>query len=279
MTMTKRSVPPSRFLYNGSAFAFGGQIRRPYDEVVETQAATVLPAVGGYGRARVEDFQFRDLVSFRSAHSVVTGNESTVDGRRVFNTLVTVTLEDLNISDLITADRVVARLVSEKPEGEDELPINPVGSYISNLRIAGTRIQSPRLRRLFDKKTLHALSEGREGASPVDTSGHALKMPPLGRRKPAHKGAPGSFDEHEILTSIFDRPKSLPPGCQAEVDSHGEPVPPWGLHIPGFGTVYLGEFLITRYSRRLTMIRVKMGSPVEGDMEFGNTQGNGSTYP
>ena len=51
------------------------------------------------------------------------------------------------------------------------------------------------------------------------------------------------------------------------------------IHVPHFGTVYLAEFLITPYSRSITMLQVQLGSSVEGRVASGGGTGNGQPYP
>lgn len=269
----------ARFLYHASALALGGQIRRPWDEPLESQAATVLPTEGGAGRAEVRDFEYRGLISLRRATSTVMGNESRRDGRRVFNTLATTVLEGLDIAGIVTAERIVARLVSEKVEGGDEIPIQPVGSYFEGLRIAGTPVDPKPWNPVYDSASLEALHSAQRGG-PVDAEGNELRLPPdLSPRKPAGGGAPSHFEDHQIVTSLFQRPSVLPAGCRTDAKLEEGQIPPWAIHVPGFGTVYLGELLISRYSRRLNMLRIEMGSPVEGSLVGGGTEGNGSTYP
>ena len=274
--MSLQSDLEERFLYRGNAFAIGGYMTRPYAETIETEASSILSMVGGSAQASVEDYRYRDLISFRSAHSKVVGNVDIVDGRRVYNTLATVSLEDLNIADLITADRVVARLVSEKPEGEPELPMLPVGSYITNLRIAGQPIRLREQEPIFDAPTLHHLAErGETGLQGI--TGETLKVPHL---PPSHvEGEGRHYEDHRVLTSLYRLPTDLPSGCSTGKTPDGAAIYPWGIHIQGFGTVYFGEMLITRFSRRLNMIRLKMGSPEEGEVILIGTEGNGTTYP
>src|SRR5205807_138994 len=38
------------------------------------------------------------------------------------------------------------------------------------------------------------------------------------------------------------------------------------IYIPGFGVIHLAELLIERHSRRLNMLRISMGSPIEGSL-------------
>jgi hypothetical protein len=257
-----------RFLHHANAVAFAGSIRRPFNEIIESQASSVLSINGGFGSARVENFRFRELASFRSASSTVAGNVSKSDGGNdVENGLATATVEGLNIGGVVTADVVVGRLVSRHAGRPDALPMLPVGSYFTNLRIAGFRIDPQPHDILFQSATLGEMDDAckkKPRRLPVDSGGQPIEID--------HPTKPGS-PEPRVLTSLFERPSTLPPGCFAK-ERHG-----WGIVVPGFGTVFLGEFLITRSSRRLTMIRVEMGSPVEGEFVSNVLEGNGSTYP
>jgi hypothetical protein len=51
------------------------------------------------------------------------------------------------------------------------------------------------------------------------------------------------------------------------------------IRVPTVGTIYLGEVLVSQYARRLTMVRVELGSPVGGRLEVASGEINGSTYP
>ena len=64
----------------------------------------------------------------------------------------------------------------------------------------------------------------------------------------------------------------LPKGADVSEDSH---VIVW----PDFGKVVLGEMLIAHFNRRLTMMRLELGSPLEGSMEAIDVQTGGQTLP
>ncbi len=52
-----------------------------------------------------------------------------------------------------------------------------------------------------------------------------------------------------------------------------------GVIVPDFGTVYFGEILMSPESRRVTMVRVKFGSPVGGYYACSEYDQNGGWYP
>ncbi len=247
-----------RFLYNGSALALGGSVTRPYCDIIAPQASMVLPISGGHGSVCVDDFRFRDLISFKRAVSTTSGSHADeAGGNRIYNTLVTTTIEGLNIRNVVTADRVVGKLVSEH-SGDGEVPLHVVGTHFDNLRIAGEAVEPRAIAALFagdTVETLHAMCKKHKAPFGLDGK-------PINFEKIPAKG---------VLVSLFERPATLPAGCSAEGT--------WGIKVPGFGTVYLGELFVTRGARSLTMIRIEMGSPEQGDVDAGIVRGNGSTYP
>lgn len=127
-----------RFLYHAEAVGATGSITLPFQETMEIQAASALPLNGGHGSARVENFHHRNIFSFRSAESQVVGSYSAKD--KAHGTLSTVTVEGLNILDVVTCDRLVARLTSKHSDDGGEASFIPLGSRFENLRIAGHKI-------------------------------------------------------------------------------------------------------------------------------------------
>jgi len=51
------------------------------------------------------------------------------------------------------------------------------------------------------------------------------------------------------------------------------------IRVPMVGTLFLGEVIVSEYARRLTMLRLQMGSPVEGVLEACSGEVDGSTFP
>jgi len=124
-----------RFLFHGSAIALQGHIRAPFDEIIPIQAASALPPSGGYGSARVDNYRFREILSCTAAYSQVAGSKSATGS---FDAVATVTLENFNLLNVVTADRIVARIASKHPDDPEVEPsVILLGSYFENLRIAG----------------------------------------------------------------------------------------------------------------------------------------------
>jgi len=246
----------STFGFRASASALGGMFTRPFHEPLQVQAATNLPSVGGYGSARVENFRFHELVSIKAGYTQVIGVEYEDDGRRERSTLALSVVEGLNVLDMVTADRVVGRLVSETPLPADkdkqaavdaqELTWLPAGSYFENLRIGGHLIEPPAHESLAGKDILRL---GR--AAFIPGSGAAVTWRDVEKLPGARKGTP-------VRCSMF------------AADHH--------YRIAGFGEVFLGEYVVGPDYRKLTMIRIALGSPAGGDLAVASLEGNGIQY-
>jgi hypothetical protein len=48
--------------------------------------------------------------------------------------------------------------------------------------------------------------------------------------------------------------------------------------VDHFGMVYLAEMYVDGNSRRLTMLRIELGCPVEGGVAAGSVGGNGTSW-
>src|SRR5215469_17179557 len=138
--------------YHAWAHALSGHLTRPLDHGIEVQAGTTLPTTGGHHSSHVENFRFEHIVRFDAAYSEVSGGEKEEEGNFIHTSLATTVVEGLNILDVVTADRVVARVTSRhesrrKPnvkspeyESEPESRILILGSRFENLRVAGFQI-------------------------------------------------------------------------------------------------------------------------------------------
>ncbi len=261
----------ARYLYQANAVALGGQITRPFNEVIEAQASSVLPITGGYATARVEMFRYRELVSFRAASSTVVGTETDHDDRSVVHTLSTVTVEGLNVASVVTADAVVARLASRVDLATNERTVTAVGSYFTNLRIAGFRFELPPSSLLIEDASLSGLRSACAADQSLASVGNGLD----------HLQA---FIEGRLKGPVDREPKVVAPLFALPRDRAGNPIGPagcsprdhCGIRVPGFGTVFIGEFYISPFARQLTMLRIELGCPVEGTVTVDIVGGNGS---
>jgi len=251
-----------RFLYSAQAVGAGGRITLPYNETIEIQASVALPIIGGQGSARVDNFRYRNIFSFRSAESHVVGSYSAND--KAYGTLAMCAVEGVNVLDVVTCDRLVARITTKHPDDGSEPTIIPLGSRFENLRIAGHPIEVNLELGLFCQLgTFGKLTEGYARDEGVKAQIRRLSL---------FERPDGGLPESRgiIGCSLAPAPEKLPPGLT-----------PKGLaiYVPHFGTVYLAEFFITPTSRRLMMLRVELGCSVGGGVGAECAGGNGSGWP
>jgi hypothetical protein len=245
------------FHYNAHGHALSGHIGRPVEHLIEVQAATSLPTIGGHGTSHVENFRYQEFVSFKSGSSHVSGSQDKEENS--YTTLVTATVEGLNILDVVTADRVVARISCHHVVPADEAQITVLGSKFENLRIAGCPAEVVLDHELFlrldtfqsVRKELETNAEFRKMAEDPFQTGKTQKSP----------NAHGS-----VLCSLV---KSMTTTCPG-IKRRGHV-----FEVPQFGKVYVAELIAEHSRRTLTMLRVELGCPTTGTVAAAQVQGNG----
>jgi hypothetical protein len=254
----------TRFSFHAAAAAAGGFLTRPFCEPIPVQAASYLTPAGGYGSARVEHYNYREILSFKAAYTVVMGTrriERNANGEDVgiFDTLAQAVIEDLNILGVVTADRIVARITSQHrtDASSPEMVASPIGSNISNLRIGGQTLSPTCDPRLFDLPTKAKIVEAKIAAE--------LGAPGNGRRPASLPSA-----DDTLRFSIFPAIGQKLPGMTAGQGCR--------ITVPSLGDVFLGELVVTGAERKLSMLRIELHSPEEGEVVLGAVEGNGSGY-
>jgi hypothetical protein len=253
--------PFRTFHYHACAHAFSGSFTRPFSETIDVQAPSALPIIGGHGSSRVEKFQFREFVSFRKAYTHVSGGHQADDDSH--NTLVTSTVEGLNLLDVVTADRIVARLYSKHLPKEPEGFITMVGSKFENLRIAGCPVEIKLNTELFERLPTFAAAK-----KEFDNNGEFRKI------------AEDPFQTGQKLKTVEPNGAILC-SCVKEMETTCPGVKRVGhcFSVPGFGKIFLGEVVIRHGERTLTMVRLQIGSAVSGSGTAGGAKINGTHYP
>src|ERR1700748_48556 len=98
------------FYYHADANALGGTIDRPFSGFVPSHTSLSLPLVGGFVEKQRKGRRWKDIVSYTSESTHVSGSKSPESEDGPWTTQVSATIEGLNILDVITADRIVAQL-------------------------------------------------------------------------------------------------------------------------------------------------------------------------
>jgi hypothetical protein len=236
------------FHFHAEGHALSGEFRHPGRSLIEAQASVSLPTIGGHARSHVDHYFHTDFVSFRTAHTQVNGRW--VDEETVLST-ATSTIEDLNILEIVTADRIVSRLVSTHKRGKLEGHIVSVGSEFHNLRVHGHELKvALRHKLLSDAETFEQLRN--KVATDKDSGKIAV------------------IDDGVAVCSLVERIDTDLPGVDPRRHT---------FHVPNFGKLSLAEVFAEHGRRVLTMIRLELGSPHVADLTVAEASTNGKPVP
>lgn len=272
---------PREHVYDAQAFALEGDLQLPLRAEIKPQAYVDLPPAGGYLSERARDFRLEGVISFRSAYTQVAGNLDRKPGHG-YVTLATAVLEDFNILDVVTADRVVAQVSTEHPLDGSTPDITFLGTRFDNLRIAGHPVRLDLDLDCF-------------GARPGNDA-------PWSSKKDFRERVAAQYEnirrQSNLPDEIAERYNRLPsdPNSQESIEcslvqrAEGSyPGRTFGhvIDIPHFGRLYLATVRLVETPDpatgtintlfRLTMIEAKMGCIAGGSASGGNTITNGGT--
>jgi hypothetical protein len=288
------SFSRSQYSHHAAAFGLAGKIDRPMQHEIPTQASVALAPSGGHGAHRVEKYEAPGILSFSAAYVEVGGGPDAA--HNTHTTYSSSTIENLNIFNVVTADRIVSRLTVYHPSesSKDDGPsFSTVGSHFENLKIAGQKIDVPLANREFHDCTYKKFCDAGKGSQHPKNKwlvGNGLDAGKLD----ANKNLLGH--SHGILKDLADRYKKWDPGKKQP--AYGSPHrcslanhldlaaslgPESGLLnfgsiicVPRFGIIYLAELLIHPHHRHITMLRVHMCSSSGGKIDGGGASGGGS---
>ncbi len=287
-----------RFHYHhADGVALGGRIEQPFEELIPVQSSLSLPAVGGHATIRSEAFQYREFISYKAAHTQVSGSAVTKNGP--WTTLVTTSIEGLNVLNVVTADRVVARISSEHPAEGYHPKISFVGTQFENLRVAGCNVtpefnldmckQSeldgyPPQACIHDQGFLDRVNQQRS----VFVAEHKKHQDEQQQKAANLRETISDFiSRHAHDYSDGRQQKSGHVLCslvnQIAVDEKERKCPGKRLghifEIPDVGKMYLAELVVSHGEFQLIMLRFELGCPVVGNTSVVTGRINGVTGP
>ena len=132
---TAKLTPSHEF--HAEAHVLSGELKHPIEQKIEPHVPVALKDErGGHLTRFTEDVSIEGLISFKRGHTRVSGSKSLKHQGWV--TLSTSTLEDLNVFEVITADRVVAQVSTEHPYHNGHVPhVTFLGTKFENLQVGG----------------------------------------------------------------------------------------------------------------------------------------------
>jgi hypothetical protein len=269
-------------IYDAEATVLSGHLRLPVSQPIEPQVHTKLPAQGGYFSQRSDGFRLESVISFRSAYSHVAGSRSLKQGEG-WNTLTTTVVDGLNVMDVVTADRVVGQTITEHPLGGYIPSISFLGTRFENLRIAGFPVQLEFDYEIFGPRPINDLSYASNAGVVSRVSrqyDHILqnKNLPAALQERYNRLSSTLGASEAVECSLVNRVAGLFPGSV-----FGN-----AIAIPGFGVITLCKLTVkhenphettkvpTKTTFTLTMIDLKLGCVVDGDIPIGTGGSNGT---
>jgi hypothetical protein len=304
--------------FHAEAHALKGILDRPFDQEIKPQSFVKLEKLeteeekADYLSQHSKNYRLEGIISYSSAHTQVSGHKSKKHpGASV--TLATSQVDNLNVLNVVTADRVVAQVSTTHFPDYRAPAVTFLGTHFENLRIArhGTR---PYLNlglcgeRPAGKEAMYVGTDTGFMAS-VEAQYDRLKTAwgARAKEKPesslntqydgfdldsaevARQAATAYAEEVESGKSAWDGITcSLVENVEIEdllvKDANGNPKtislqdkPPSGhvIHIPDFGTIFLAELTVKHNAFDLTMIRLEMGCLADGHVKISTCNVNG----
>jgi hypothetical protein len=259
--------------YHADGSTLGGTLDHPLGNVIPSQAEISLPSAGGFTSKHTGEFNFGEIVRVKHAYTHALGSVSKKTGG--FTTLISSVVEDLNILEVVTADRVVGQISVEHPRKGHHPIVTFVGSQFVNLRIAGVPVvpeMNPRIlvpapkypdKPVFRDEDFRKAVRDQHG----DRKGHETLGEWIKDRYGWVESEEALHERGFLHCSLVD---SLPGKFPGETYGHC-------VHIPEVGTFYFGEVAIDYNSYRITMVQAELGCPVHGVVSVATGGTNGHT--
>jgi hypothetical protein len=274
-----------RFIFRGNAAAFGGRIVRPDDIVLEMPGASSLPVTGGRSVARIGRTQFKEFVSFDSASTFAEGifddrqaaialsNHVLQEDALTTSTRVQAEIRKVVVGSKprLTVERLAAELRAKSPAGSGEPRITLGDVIVEGVAIDGFKLRVELERGVFQRYDTHAkLLTAADDPDFVRRHGKHLFMTTNFEGRPAPPSGrlvPGCETIYATIVRTIDW--DGPPDPAAQIDHNS-------VVVKDFGRIFFGEILITSTSRRLTMMRLELGSDAGGTASAADVDINGS---
>jgi len=281
-----------RFIFRGNAAAIGGRIVRPDDLILESHVASSLTVAGGLSRNKGTELNFerngRRYVHIKSAETFAEGvyddvkRHEDLTHRLVTADALTTTTNvwaeikglTAGLNPVLTIEHLKASFKAISPAASGEPAIRVEQATIEGVAIGGVPLIVKTVPSVFQEydthsKLLRALDDPalRPRLEPhllLKSQLHGVDpaiMPPFGRLL----RSPGI-----IYATVVESIKwgGTPPDARAKITDHT-------VYVPGFGKLVFGELLISDVERRMTLLRLELGSPEGGDVACGEVQSNG----
>jgi esterase/lipase superfamily enzyme len=236
------------FSVSASAAAATGYIRRT-DEPALTRTLPRIASVksGSKQSANSGPVAVRDLLSIGEAYAFAEEHETPRQEELLSTTKVR--LSDVVVAGRLRVGRLEAGFLSLR-KGSELIAFRPYEIAYEDITLDGRRI-------LVDlEPTLIAASET------FSAFERAHRRVPRKSSDARLRNARVAEDGY-LISSIVSRIHLSDPSTSVQGHIIG---------VAGFGRIYFGEFIVSRVSRSLTMMRFELGSPVQAGLSFASTE-------
>ncbi len=291
-----------RFLFHANAVAFAAHIRRPRDFQIKAVASSCLPVTGGLAEASGGKQNFQKIISFTALRAVSVGDYS--DTRRAVdftkgnfgdNELSTQTFVDARVSGLriigardpdttggfakpvtFMAKDLHARLESSS-DRRTQVAFRGLDAEFGGISVDGNELIVTTVTELcnhhetYDKLVQAYHEDGdfrKKYGGLIYSTGQEKTGIGAILSKSSIPGAGGII----VGTVVSNLRWAAQPAVGAEIAGNR-------LTIPGIGSIFFGELLVEHGSRRLTLLRLQLGSATGGDGSACDVQSNGQGWP
>jgi hypothetical protein len=262
--------------FHADACGFGGVFQSPIQQTIAPQASQSLPPSGGYGSVTTKNFQVQNLVSYSTASTQVSGQLESAG----WVTLVTATLENLNVMGIVTADSLSAQVSTTHPLDGDNPTVSFLGTAFENLKIAGIPVKVTLDTNICAQTDMN--SNGFPATSCVNDEGFLAQVAAQYQNMTKGKGVPNWITarynpenlQDEECGSVLCSVVSGVSGGSSSFATYGNV-----LVVPDFGNVYLGELMVDCKSYRLSALRLELSGRAQGQHNGATANANGTTYP
>jgi len=274
------------FYYHADASVLGGTLTQPVSRVLAADGSVSLAQAGGFNSLTLEAFRLDSLVAFNTANVTVSGTEQKEQGG--WRTITSATVEQLNVLNVVTADRIVAQ-VSVMHYFDENRPtqITFNGTQFVNLRVNGEPVELTMDRRVYGAATFDGQDSDSGGRAPTKRPcfNDLIQVAEAQYRETAQvrkilverfgqrfAWRDPQVDLEKKGNALCTLVREVKAGAPAQGYAHV-------LHVPDFGNIFLGEVMVGRFSAQLTMLRLEMGCMADGTLSVLSTFSNGSTMP
>ncbi len=229
-------------VYNADAFAFSASLQQPIQKVIDKQAYVDLLPTGGYRYLPAEPYHIDGIVSHGGGYAQVAGHANSNGGAI---TLATAVVEDLNILDVLTVDRVVAQITTEHAPNNLVPSVSFLGTRFENLRIAGQQIEIEPYHDILGAKPDN-------DESYLDNGGVLSRIAQQYSKIRSMVGLPKwASDQFNWDPAVTDRQQIK---CSLVKSVSGVPGKSFGhvIELPFFGKIFLAELTVTRKVKAAT---------------------------